>query len=85
MKKFNRKSLFAKIGSGILAAVMAASSVVSAGAVARQITPSGDTVFLIPTASRVKRTAISTTARLATAGALPSVTATSTSAAGATP
>jgi len=47
MKKFNRKSLFAKIGSGILAAVMAASSVVSAGAVARQITPSGDTVIRI--------------------------------------
>lgn len=47
MKKFKSKSIFAKILSAALAAVMAASTVVSAGAVAQQITPSGDTVTRI--------------------------------------
>lgn len=47
MKKFNRKSLLAKLGSGILAAVMVASSVVTAGAAARQVTPSLDLVTRI--------------------------------------
>ena len=47
MKKINRKSLIARIGSLCLAAVMAASAVVSAGAVAEQTTLSGDKVVRI--------------------------------------
>lgn len=42
-----KKHLLAKVCSAFLAAVMAASAVVSAGAVAKQTTPSGDTVVRI--------------------------------------
>ena len=42
-----KKSLFAKVCSAFLAVVMAASAVVSAGAVAEQTTPSGDKVVRI--------------------------------------
>ena len=47
MKKLKSKSIFAKILSACLAGVMAASAVVSAGAVAQQTTLSGDTVTRI--------------------------------------
>jgi len=47
MQKLSKKRLLTRVGSCLLAAVMGASAVVSTGAVAKQTTPSGDTVVRI--------------------------------------